>query len=295
MPGSSQLHEILQARGIDTLIITGTATNVCCKSTARDAMQMNYKVIFVADGNAALTDAEHNATLDNMVVRFADVMTTAELVGDSSTRQPPCARRRNNAEPQQKPPVRNAPVSPSFVSRKGTRVSSKPKVKIAHLAGPTATIQNSPPLVTSNKARKKYGLPPRPNPDGSDQRFDTLRAQRLAAPATVYVERFSAHPLEADAAELYGPPDGYLDTKGVFHKERSSPQDKAVFEIEIRPEDGVYPLPYMARQANGQAWEEECVMPGRRPSRPAKAFILMDRGASKRSTACRSARRASAI
>ena len=141
-------------------------------------------------------------------------------------------------------------------------MSKKPKVKIAHLAGPTATIQNSPPLVTSNKARQKYGLSPRKNPDGSDQRFDILRAQRLAAPATVYVECFSAHPLEADAAELYGPPDGYLDAKGVFHKERTSPQDKAVFEIEIRPEDGVYPLPYMARQANGQAWEEECTVPG---------------------------------
>ena len=75
------LHEILQARGIDTLIITGTATNVCCELTARDAMQMNYKVIFVADGNAALTDAEHNATLNNMVVRFADVMTTEEFIG----------------------------------------------------------------------------------------------------------------------------------------------------------------------------------------------------------------------
>jgi ureidoacrylate peracid hydrolase len=80
VPGSSKLHETLQARGIDTLIITGTATNVCCESTARDAMQMNYKVIFVADGNAALTDAEHNATLDNMVTLFADVMTTEELV-----------------------------------------------------------------------------------------------------------------------------------------------------------------------------------------------------------------------
>ncbi len=81
VPGSSQLHEILQVRGIDTLIITGTATNVCCESTARDAMQMNYKVIFVADGNAALTDADHNATLNNMAVRFADVMTTEELIG----------------------------------------------------------------------------------------------------------------------------------------------------------------------------------------------------------------------
>ncbi|WP_213771030.1 isochorismatase family cysteine hydrolase [Bradyrhizobium sp. dw_78] len=81
VPGSSKLHEILQARGIDTLIITGTATNVCCESTARDAMQMNYKIIFVADGNAALTDAEHNATLNNMVTLFADVMTTSEVVG----------------------------------------------------------------------------------------------------------------------------------------------------------------------------------------------------------------------
>ena len=80
VPGSSELHEILQARGIDTLIITGTATNVCCELTARDAMQMNYKVIFVADGNAASTDAEHNATLSNMAAIFADVMTTDELV-----------------------------------------------------------------------------------------------------------------------------------------------------------------------------------------------------------------------
>jgi ureidoacrylate peracid hydrolase len=81
VPGSSKLHEILQERGIDTLIITGTATNVCCESTARDAMQMNYKVIFIADGNAAMTDAEHNATLNNMVTLFADVMTTSEVVG----------------------------------------------------------------------------------------------------------------------------------------------------------------------------------------------------------------------
>jgi ureidoacrylate peracid hydrolase len=80
VPGSSDLHEILQARDIDTLIITGTATNVCCESTARDAMQMNYKVIFVADGNAASSDAEHNATLSNMAAIFADVMTADEVV-----------------------------------------------------------------------------------------------------------------------------------------------------------------------------------------------------------------------
>ena len=50
------------------------------------------------------------------------------------------------------------------------------KARIAHLAGPNATIQNTPPLVTSNKARVKHQLPPLTNPDGSPARFDVLRA-----------------------------------------------------------------------------------------------------------------------
>lgn len=133
------------------------------------------------------------------------------------------------------------------------------KPRIAHLAGANATIQNSPPLVTSNKARGKYGLPLATNPDGTPLRFDVLRAQRLAAPVTVYVEQFSAHPLERDFAELYAPPDGYLDDAGNFHKERKSSSDKPVYEIKLKPEDGLYPLPYMARQANGEPWEMDGV------------------------------------
>lgn len=80
VPGSSDLHAMLQEAGIDTLLIVGTATNVCCESTARDAMMMNYKVIFLSDANACRTDAEHNATLANMLTLFADVRSTAEVV-----------------------------------------------------------------------------------------------------------------------------------------------------------------------------------------------------------------------
>ena len=76
------------------------------------------------------------------------------------------------------------------------------KPKIAVFSGPTATIQNSEPLVTSNKARARYGLPLRSHPDGSPMRFDALRPQRLAAPVTLYIAQFSAHPLERDAARL---------------------------------------------------------------------------------------------
>jgi L-asparaginase len=146
------------------------------------------------------------------------------------------------------------------------------KPRIAHFAGPNATIQNSPPLVTSNKARTKYGLPPLTNPNGTPARFDVLRPQRLAAPATVYVEQFSAHPLERDAAELYGPPDGFVDAQGRFHKDRQGPDDKPVYEIALSPDDGLYPLPYMARQADLNAWEEECAAPGAPERRARQGF-----------------------
>ena len=134
--------------------------------------------------------------------------------------------------------------------------------KIAHFAGPNATIMNSPPLITSNKAREQHGLPLLRHPNGTPVRFDVLRAQRLAAPVTVYVEQFSAHPLERDAAELYAPPDGYLNPSGVFHRERQGPDDVPVYEVVLRPDDGLYPLPYMARQANGEPWDDDCAYPG---------------------------------
>ncbi|MCC6438472.1 MAG: hypothetical protein IT196_25840 [Acidimicrobiales bacterium] len=128
--------------------------------------------------------------------------------------------------------------------------------RIAVFAGPTATIGNSPPLVTSNKARARHGLTLRP-----ELRVDVLRPQRLAAPVTVYVEAFSAHPLEADAAELYAPPDGWLDARGTFHTSEPPGGGIAVHEVELRPEDGLYPLPYMARQADGSAWDDAVAEP----------------------------------
>lgn len=135
-------------------------------------------------------------------------------------------------------------------------VSAADKPKIAVFSGPTATIQSNQPLVTSNKARQKYGLPLTKGSDGKPM-TDILRPQRLAASAKVYIEAFTAHPLELDVVELYSPPDGYVDASGTFSKERKSPADKPVYEVTLSPEDGVYPLPYMARQADGKAWDSD--------------------------------------
>ncbi|MGE0748118.1 MAG: asparaginase domain-containing protein, partial [Rhodospirillales bacterium] len=147
------------------------------------------------------------------------------------------------------------------------------KPRIAHLAGANATIQNTPPLVTSNKARAQHGLKTLAGPDGRPPRYDALRPQRLAAPVTVYVEQFSAHPLEKDAAELYGPPDGYLGSDGTFRSTRSAPDDKPVYKVELKPEDGLYPLPYMARQADGSAWEDDGAFPGAPPAKSRQPYF----------------------
>ena len=79
--GSSDLDARLRAAGIDTMIITGTATNICCESTARDAFMLNYRTIVVSDANATVSDEAHNASLNALFTRFADVFTTAELLG----------------------------------------------------------------------------------------------------------------------------------------------------------------------------------------------------------------------
>ena len=78
--GSSDIENVLRDREIETIVVTGVATNVCCESTARDAMMLNYRSVMVSDGCATLTDAEHAATLGNFYLFFGDVQTTDELV-----------------------------------------------------------------------------------------------------------------------------------------------------------------------------------------------------------------------
>ena len=78
--GASQLERILRNLGIDTVLIAGTKTNVCCESTARDAMMLDFKVVLLSDCCAALSDEEHLATMENIIQQFGDVMTSHEAV-----------------------------------------------------------------------------------------------------------------------------------------------------------------------------------------------------------------------
>ncbi|MGS0707985.1 cysteine hydrolase family protein [Acinetobacter sp. ANC 3781] len=79
--GSSNALEILKEKGIDTVLISGTLTNCCCEATARDAQQLGFRVIFICDANAALSDYEHNTSINSLAALFADIRTTQQTVG----------------------------------------------------------------------------------------------------------------------------------------------------------------------------------------------------------------------
>jgi ureidoacrylate peracid hydrolase len=80
-PGASDLPAKLRDRGVDTVVIAGTMTNVCCEASARDAMMDGFKTLLASDANAARSDAEHVASLASVAQFFGDVRRVDEIAG----------------------------------------------------------------------------------------------------------------------------------------------------------------------------------------------------------------------
>ena len=70
----THLLELLRARGVENLIITGLVTNGCCDCTARDGFQYGFNMVVAADATAAMTDEEHHAALLNLEIYYARVL-----------------------------------------------------------------------------------------------------------------------------------------------------------------------------------------------------------------------------
>ena len=83
--GSSTLERVLRNLGVDTVLVAGTKTNVCCDSTARDAMMLDFKSVMLSDCCAALSDEEHLASLETFIQQFGDVMSADEALARLST------------------------------------------------------------------------------------------------------------------------------------------------------------------------------------------------------------------
>ena len=78
--GSSDLDGQLRERGIENLLIVGTATNFCCETSARDAMMIGYRVVMVSDANAARYDEDHLVGLTTIWQSFGDVRSVEDCI-----------------------------------------------------------------------------------------------------------------------------------------------------------------------------------------------------------------------
>lgn len=75
----TDLHLLLQGRGIKTLLMTGFTTNVCVETTARHGYIKGYHIVLISDCTAAPTHAEYESGIFNIKTYFGQVATGAEL------------------------------------------------------------------------------------------------------------------------------------------------------------------------------------------------------------------------
>ncbi len=76
----TNLDLVLRSMGIETLLLSGVATNVCVESTARDAFQRDYYVVFLDDCSATTSEELHQGTLANIRRYFGNVVPAADVV-----------------------------------------------------------------------------------------------------------------------------------------------------------------------------------------------------------------------
>jgi ureidoacrylate peracid hydrolase len=75
-----RLEQVLRGIGVDTLLVVGTVTNVCCESTAREAASYNFKTIMIADANGGRSDQEDMETYSVFIAAYGDVMMTDDAI-----------------------------------------------------------------------------------------------------------------------------------------------------------------------------------------------------------------------
>jgi len=75
------LDTILKRMRKDTVIICGTLTNCCCGTTARQAYERNYYVVFGSDITSTYDMQMQEAELNILRFAFARVMAAEEIMG----------------------------------------------------------------------------------------------------------------------------------------------------------------------------------------------------------------------
>ncbi|MBM3597412.1 MAG: cysteine hydrolase [Alphaproteobacteria bacterium] len=76
-----RLERELRTKGVDSVLITGTVTNVCCETTAREASMLDFKTVMITDGNAGRTEEADWRTFGLFLQIFGDALSTDQAIG----------------------------------------------------------------------------------------------------------------------------------------------------------------------------------------------------------------------
>lgn len=86
------LEGTLRGLHVETLVVTGIATNICVESTIRDAFYRDYSVVVPREATAAFTEEQENGSFMNFAFAFAKVLPLEEVlqsVSAAKLRRPP--------------------------------------------------------------------------------------------------------------------------------------------------------------------------------------------------------------
>jgi nicotinamidase-related amidase len=78
----TNLHDLLMAHGVDTIVAVGTVTQICVDETVRGAFEHGLRAVLVSDAVSSFDPELHRATIRNVAMKFGRVMTSVELLGE---------------------------------------------------------------------------------------------------------------------------------------------------------------------------------------------------------------------
>ncbi|MFQ5915746.1 MAG: cysteine hydrolase family protein [Nitrospinota bacterium] len=83
---NTTLEDLLKARHVESVFVTGTVTQICVEETAREAFHRGFKTTLVSDAVSSYMEDLHLATIKNFALKFGWVSTAQELMDALSTR-----------------------------------------------------------------------------------------------------------------------------------------------------------------------------------------------------------------
>ena len=82
----SGLHELLQGKGVQTVVLAGVATNASLEGTARQASDLGYRTVVVEDACSAATPAAHQASIESLGL-LAEIATASDVADALSAQE----------------------------------------------------------------------------------------------------------------------------------------------------------------------------------------------------------------